>query len=214
MSSKKKSSLTAEEWQTAFKEFVLEYEQRPSSVYKLAKFVDVPESSFYEYYSSIEALEKDIWQRFHDQTYDSIVRADEYGNYSLKEKYLLYVFTLLQLLRRDRSYLMLSSNVRLMPYGGIESFFTAFRNYVEMLLQEGVERGEIPQRFLGTKVYTWLFRQHLSSVLWYWLKDSSKEFEKTDAFVEKSVRLLFDLVGNNLVDSLLDLSKYVFTKPH
>ena len=46
----------------------------------------------------------------------------------------------------------------------------------------------------------------------YWLKDKSKGFEKTDAFIEKSTHLVFDLLGQSALDSALDLAKFIFQK--
>ena len=50
------------------------------------------------------------------------------------------------------------------------------------------------------------------SIVLYWLKDDSKGFEKTDLFIEKSLRLSFDLTESRAVESFIDLGKFMFGK--
>ena len=44
----------------------------------------------------------------------------------------------------------------------------------------------------------------------FWLKDTSVSFEKTNVAIEKSVRLVFDLIGRTAVDSFVDLAKFLY----
>ena len=47
-------------------------------------------------------------------------------------------------------------------------------------------------------------------VLKFWIKDSSKGFEKTDALIEKSVQAAFEVFDNTSVDTLVDLGKFLW----
>jgi hypothetical protein len=50
-------------------------------------------------------------------------------------------------------------------------------------------------------------------VLFWWfyvLKDDSKDFEKTDAAIEKSVQLSFELIGKGVLDVAIDFGKFLF----
>ena len=47
-------------------------------------------------------------------------------------------------------------------------------------------------------------------MLKFWKDDSSADFEKTDAAVEKSVNLAFDLIGKGAVDSVVDFAKFLY----
>ena len=44
----------------------------------------------------------------------------------------------------------------------------------------------------------------------YWVEDRSPRFEKTDAAIEKSVNLAFDLMGKSALDSFLDFAKFLY----
>jgi hypothetical protein len=41
------------------------------------------------------------------------------------------------------------------------------------------------------------------------LKDDSRGYERTDAFIEKSVAVAFDLIRTQVVDSALDLARFL-----
>jgi len=58
--------------------------------------------------------------------------------------------------------------------------------------------------------YPQLFWLHMIVLLGFWKDDSSSDFEQTDAFVEKSVNLAFDLIGKGTLDNAIDFAKFLF----
>ena len=44
------------------------------------------------------------------------------------------------------------------------------------------------------------------------MKDESANFEKTDIFIEKSLKLSFDLTESNVVKSIFELGKFLIGK--
>ena len=53
-----------------------------------------------------------------------------------------------------------------------------------------------------------LFTQFMT-IYKFWLRDTSSDFEKTDAFIEKSVKLAIDLTNVPALDSIMDYGKFV-----
>jgi hypothetical protein len=51
---------------------------------------------------------------------------------------------------------------------------------------------------------------HLGFVIHFWKQDDSAGFEKTDAVIEKSVNLAFDLISKGAVDSAIDFAKFMY----
>ena len=45
---------------------------------------------------------------------------------------------------------------------------------------------------------------------WILVKDDSKDLEKTDLFIEKSVNASFDLIKTKPPESVIDLGKFLF----
>ena len=50
----------------------------------------------------------------------------------------------------------------------------------------------------------------LLSIVKFWKEDSSAQFEKTDLYIEKSVKAGFDLINATPLKSLFDLGKFIF----
>ena len=44
----------------------------------------------------------------------------------------------------------------------------------------------------------------------FWLDDTSSSFEKTDIFIEKSVKASFDLIDTTPLKSIIDFGKFLF----
>jgi hypothetical protein len=92
---------------------------------------------------------------------------------------------------------------------GLDKVKEHFVNYAKDLVNKGVETGEIAQRPIVTDRYAdalwlqWVF------VVQFWLKDETKDFERTDAAIEKAVNLSMDLMGRNTLDSAFDFAKFL-----
>jgi ubiquinone biosynthesis protein COQ9 len=46
-------------------------------------------------------------------------------------------------------------------------------------------------------------------VIAFLLKDESKRFERTDAFIEKTVAFAFDVIRTQAIDSAFDLARFL-----
>ena len=57
------------------------------------------------------------------------------------------------------------------------------------------------------KETSWL---QLLMTLKFWLDDSSPAFEKTDIYIEKSVKATFELMNIAPIDSIIDFGKFLF----
>ena len=49
-----------------------------------------------------------------------------------------------------------------------------------------------------------------NSLMKFWISDTSKGFEKTDALIEKSVNVVFEVFDNTRLDTILDLGKFLW----
>jgi hypothetical protein len=135
-----------------------------------------------------------------------------YNEYSGREKLLAFYFTLLEVLKPKRSFVNFSlSEVKkpeLMP-AFLKGFREKYTDFVKDLIRESIDKGEIVDRpLVGSRYDEGLWVQFLF-ILNFWLRDRSLKFEKTDAAIEKSVHLSFDLMGRSFVDSFVDLGKFI-----
>ncbi|MTI20819.1 TetR/AcrR family transcriptional regulator, partial [Fulvivirga sp. RKSG066] len=197
----------------AYKEHVLMHGEDPASVYAFTKNLKIEESTFYNYFSSFEAVNQAIWADFMMKTLEVLNKDKSYQEFMVREKLLSFYYTLLEVLKSDRSFVMLSfkdiKKTELSP-SFLKVFKEHFHEYASSLIDEGVENSEVQDRpVIGKKYHEALWLQ-LLFVINFWLKDTSKQFEKTDAAVEKAVSLSFDLMGPGPLDSMIDFAKFLY----
>ena len=142
------------------------------------------------------------------------LRSDKsFQEFSSREKILALYFTLLEELRSNRSFILVQldsfNKLEIVP-SFLKDFKSTFETFIESLLAEGKSKGEIATRPYLDKGYPKLFWLHLAFVVQFWKEDSSAGFEKTDAVIEKSVNLAFDLIGKGAVDSAIDFAKFMY----
>jgi AcrR family transcriptional regulator len=220
---------TLEKIRTAYTEFVLEHGHPPVSVFQFVKQLDLPESTFYDHYASFDAIEADVWLALFQQARATVEADSVYDTYSVREKLLAYYYTWIEVLKGQRSFAVYSygrlqgqsaqnqsgprqpaalRTRRMMNNAVVRPFKDAFNDFARDLLAEGRESKEVePRPFLSDRYADALWLQ-VVTVLDFWVRDTSKGFEKTDTFIEKSVNTAFDLFGRSPLDSVFDLVKF------
>ncbi|AQG79485.1 TetR/AcrR family transcriptional regulator [Spirosoma montaniterrae] len=221
---------TLEKIRKSYTEYVLENGKQPTSVFQFAKKLKLAEAEFYTYYASFDAIEADIWLAFFQDAKATVEADQTYQGYSVREKLLAFYYTWIELLKAQRSFVVYSyshlqeasataspvakarmragqttANSRvLMP------FKEAFFDYARDLLAEGRESREVePRPFVTDRYPNALWMQTLF-VLNFWVRDVSKNFEKTDSAIEKAVNTSFDLIGRSPIDTLIDFAKFIY----
>ena len=80
---------------------------RPASVYKFCLDLGIREDEFYSFFGSFEGVEKSIWNGFITRTINRLQADAAFSQFSAREKILSFYFTLLEELRRNRSFVLL-----------------------------------------------------------------------------------------------------------
>jgi AcrR family transcriptional regulator len=197
-----------------YKEYLLTEGKIPTSVFLFMKGLGLAEQEFYEHYGSFDGIESTIWNEYMEETITAVTSEKIYQQYSSRERLLAFYFTLIERLKKDRSYVKYTVETKmkkpdLMP-GFLRKFRDRFTSYVEALIQEGVDQGEIIKRPVISKGYRdglWL---QLIFVIGFWLKDDSAGFEQTDAAIEKSVNLAFEFMGEGPLEKMIDFAKFLY----
>lgn len=211
----KKSATIAPEAgiQLAYMEYLLNNGQRPPSVFKFSKEIGIKEDEFYNHFGSFDGLERSIWKGFLERTLLRL-RADQtYAAFSIREKLLAFYYTFFEDLKMNRSFALLhlerQPRLELVPEF-LKDFKSAFEGYVDDLLKGGKAAGEIANRPYLDRTYPQMFWMQMGFLLMFWKNDNSPAFEQTDAGIEKSVNLAFDLIGKGAVDTAFDFAKFLF----
>ncbi|HAH38014.1 MAG TPA: hypothetical protein DEQ87_20085 [Algoriphagus sp.] len=197
-----------------FVNHVLENGTAPNSIFKFAKELKMKEADFYTYFTSFDAIKSAIWVQIFEDTISQLEAQEVYREYSAREKFLGFLFTWIEELKKNRSYLLSLYEHRSKAMNPIPSelkeFKEKFKDFASDIIMEGKETQEIANRPVISDRYDEALWIQVLFVLKYWLDDNSPRFEKTDAAIEKSVNLAFDLMGKSALDSFLDFAKFLY----
>ncbi len=208
----KKKTIKASEIIASYMGYVLTHSQQPKSICSFAKENNFEEQKFYEFFSSFEALEQSVFKMFFDNTHDILEKSEDYLTFDARNKLLSFYYTFFEMLAANRSYVVhvLESNKNSMKslktLAHLKKRFTNYIVYLNIktvgLKQEQLVKFQIR----GLKESAWL---QLLVTMKFWLDDTSASFEKTDLFIEKSVRASFNLIDTTPLKSVNDFGKFL-----
>ncbi|MFD1064354.1 TetR family transcriptional regulator C-terminal domain-containing protein [Winogradskyella litorisediminis] len=209
----KKKNISQNDLISFYMDYVLTHNHKPNTVYAFAKDNNFDEQKFYEFYGSFEALEQSIFKVFFDNTIAALEKSEDYQSFDARNKLLSFYYTFFENLTANRSYVVhalqshKNSMKSLKVLGHLKKSFTNYIEHLDIqtldLKQEQLEK--LQNR--GLKESAWF---QLLVTMKFWLDDTSPSFEKTDIFIEKSVKASFDLIDTTPLKSIIDFGKFLF----
>jgi hypothetical protein len=171
--------------------------------------IDIPTAEMS--YSNLSLLVAEIWKGYAEQTLENCATDPSFETYTAREKMLAYCYTLLEVMRADRDMIQLQWQQlpNLLRDKAYKGFFEEFQSFTSVLLEEGIQRGEIQSRPILSRSYPGLFQLAIVGVIGFWLRDESEQTEQTDVAIEKIVHLVFDTIAPGAVDSAFDLAQFL-----
>lgn len=202
---------TEEKITKGYIEFELLNGRAPHSVFELTKKLKMEESVFYQSFTNLDKVKQAILTGLLRKTFAVMDSDPQYNGFTAREKLLALYFTMFEQFQTQRSYLLLKyNNLRDTPktIKDWNPFMDELDARIDSILGEGKESEEIKERpFIGahfSKGYKLIF----AYIFRVWLNDDSVDFANTDAAIEKSVNLSFDMLGATPLDSLFDFGKF------
>lgn len=201
----------------AYLDYLRRHGRAPKTVFAFADAQGITEGEFYRYYASFAVIEREAWAEFGREARAQAAEEPTWQGYGAREKLLAFYYTLLEILKNNRSFVLLTlgCSQRRMPAlvpQVLKQFEAEFKDFVQEILHEGRATGEVASRPFLQDGYGRIFVRQLQFILLYFVRDESANFERTDAAVEKAVTLSFDLVGRNTFDSALDFGRFLLQK--
>jgi len=199
----------------AYAHHLREHGKPPESVYRFAQSLDLNERDFFEQFASFDAIEGVLWQELVERVANSVSAGPEWASFSARQRLLAFYFGFVEEALNWRSLLLLHLGkigplARPAYLRGMESSFKAFASEV---LQHGLASGELAPRGRLEATYPEALYVHFRGLIDFNLKDESAGYERTDAFVEKTVNLAFDLLRPHAIDSAFDLIRFLTQRP-
>jgi hypothetical protein len=209
----KKSTLTKDKIVSMFMQDTLENNEKPKSVYHFAKANGLTETEFYTFFGGLEGVEKEIFNQFLEKTVELLDKDKDYEYYDMKSKMLSFYFTFFELLAANRSYVVLSLKANKNPLEGLmqlSSLRNGFKDFVSGIISDEYRLKQEKFQQIQEKALQESAWFQLMMTLKFWLDDTSASFEKTDVFIEKSVKASFELMNTAPLESLMDFGKFLF----
>jgi hypothetical protein len=192
---------------------VLETQKKPVSVFHFVKGKDFTEAEFYNFFGTLEGLEKEIFRMFFANTVDLLHKNTDYPEYTMKNKMLSFYFTFFEVLTANRSYVLQSLKSHQNPIRNLTQLSLlreSFKEYVSEILTDDYRlEQEKLQKYQEKTIQETAWLQLMMTIK-FWADDSSPAFEKTDIFIEKSVNASFELMNVAPLNHLIDLGKFLF----
>ena len=196
-----------------YMDYVLEKNEEPKNVYSFCKEHKIEETDFYKFFGSIDALKQDIWVKFFENAQASITKEDDFESYSDKNKLLTLYFTLFEILTLNRSFVLFSlkeNKEGLKNLKSLKQFRNQFKDFIVTIIDSDTSVTNDRISKVTKPVFSegaWI---QFLFLLKFWMDDTSKEFEKTDVLIEKSVNTVVDLLNTKPLESLFDLGKFLW----
>ncbi len=209
----KKTTITKDKIVSLYMNYKLENNNKPKSVYQFAKENGFEEKDFYFFFGTLESVEKKIFKMFLEKTIGLIIRDPSYETYDMKSKVLSFYFTFFEMLSANRSYVVMSLKEhqnQLKNLMQLSSLRVEFKNFIAAILTDELRtQHEKLQNIQEKAIQESAWIQFLLTMK-FWMEDESPAFEKTDIYIEKSVKASFELMNIAPMESLIDFGKFLF----
>ena len=194
----KKKSITQKTLVELYMDYVLEHNHAPKSICSFSKHNGFEEAEFYTFFGNFESLEKSIFTQFFTNTIKTLESSKDYSTYDSRNQLLSFYFTFFENLTANRSYVVYAlgeGKNQLENLKKLKGLRSNFLNYIDQLDIEVLQIKNKQLEQIKDSVVQETYWIQLMLTLKFWLDDTSKSFEKTDIFIEKSINASFDLIN-------------------
>ena len=183
-----------------------------ASLREIAKNAGVSNPTIYNYFPTKEKLLYAYIEQKHIQTATLLEKIEDFHTYTLKEQLQTLVESELEFYLEDREFILQifdmvfhSSSFKI---GSMYKTKTKFMQMVEQMLEIAIEAKEIDEP---------PFKNHLPQLFWdyyitvvaYWVKDESENFENTTQFIDHSLGVMEAVLHSSLLNRASDLGTFL-----
>jgi hypothetical protein len=194
-----------------YKEFELLKGRAPHSVFEFCKEYKTNEIAFYEHFNSLVQIRKHLMATYIHETIKILDADEDYKEFNSKEKLLALFYTLFENFKESRSYLMHKYNDKKDFKGKMDDwslFNLQFNARLEHIITDAKANNEMKEVPYISSQYSKAFKLALIYVFRVWVNDESENFETTDAAIEKSINVAFEMLSSGPLDALFDFGKF------
>jgi len=193
--------------------YLLEHQSRPKSMYHFAQHLKIDEQNIYAHFASFDSMESAIMGQFVENARDLALQqaAEDDAFKEQRAQLLTFYLTLVEVMKANRSLTLLllpKGKDQLQAWKNLKSAKHIFLEYINTLGITIEALSFIPSDTVKDKALEVTAWGQFLSILGFWIKDDSADFERTDIFIEKNLKLSFDIADSNIIQSIVDLGKF------
>jgi hypothetical protein len=226
-----KSAVNIASLQADYIRFISEHKVRPQTIKQFALAMDIEEKDFYINYTSFNEIERDIFKQYFDEAVSRLQKDATFQTFDSAEKILSFYYTWFEILSKNRAFILAIEQKKNLFIKTLEWFpvkinflrFLAkqsyivpvnlmnvhkrFQGFIQPILTQGLS-ADLAKRFWISEKYDEILWGQAVLLYRFWLNDTSEDFTRTDAAIEKSTIFLFQLLRPNSWDMGLDLAHF------
>lgn len=210
---KKVKSLTKDVLVENYINYVLTHGKRPHNVFEFSKSIGYEERDFYQFYSDFEQIDRHFFGDMFDYTIELIQKNEDYKTYDASQKLSSFYFAFIEMATANRSFvkfLLQNGQMSIKNLETLKHLRLKYINFVKSILDNPLKIDIQAINKVQNKVLVEGAWAQFMSIMAFWLKDTSSNFEKTDIYIEKTVKASFDVVYSVPFDSLIDFGKFLW----
>ena len=92
--------------QKGYQDYLLNNGKIPETVRIFTNFLKVDDEAFYKHFGSLKKIESSIWEDYYSKTLEIIQKDPDFEEMNGREKHLSFLYTMLELIKPDRSYIL------------------------------------------------------------------------------------------------------------
>lgn len=195
----------------AYIERLREHGEPPLAVFPLCKALNITEKEFFGEFPNLDAVEAAFWKENVERVIAAVESGEEWEGFAAKQRALTFFFAWFEHSLEIRSLVILRFGGlgKFKNPGWLRGFNHAFRDFAKRTVAHGISTGEIAERGKLTSLYPDAILTAFRTLIEFNVHDTSRGFERTDAYVEKSVQLAFELIRSQAIDSAFDLARFL-----
>jgi AcrR family transcriptional regulator len=192
---------------------ITEKGMKGATMREIARKAGFGDATIYNYFPTKEAIVYAYYEAQLDVSVEQLRSIAGFNEFSLQEQLQAFFETQLELFLPDREFVDVSFRAITFSlthdYQYLKPIRKRFFRIISDLFEAAIEVGEIPEQVFLELTYHF-FWDYYVGLIFYWLRDRSKQFQDTTILLDKSLDLAVALMKAGVVNKVLDMASFLF----